>query len=191
MTWTKWADERPTDTNLFYRWSIPARKICGLMLRPEWTGALVSCGMGFGENEWWPRWSHWDGYVRSVDPELEWRPAAKDEIETNWEGLDLLPDPWTGKPPKIETKRLWINAPVYEVEWFGITHQFGRSLGWTNAADMMNQWNNRVSPGSSELDAYDAGLLGDYGGGDVEWWHDYLRAELARAHDFYSSQNSS
>lgn len=38
------------------------------------------------------------------------------------------------------------------------------------------------------LDAYDAGLLNDYGGGDVGWWQDYLRAELARAHDHYVAQ---
>jgi len=39
-----------------------------------------------------------------------------------------------------------------------------------------------------EPDCYDAGLLGDFGGGNVEWWQDYIRAELARAHDFYASQ---
>lgn len=39
-----------------------------------------------------------------------------------------------------------------------------------------------------ELDCYDAGLLSDYGGGNVEWWWDYLRAELGRAHSFYQSQ---
>lgn len=38
------------------------------------------------------------------------------------------------------------------------------------------------------LEAYDAGLLNDFGGGDVSWWHDYIRAELARAHDFYAEQ---
>lgn len=38
------------------------------------------------------------------------------------------------------------------------------------------------------LDEYDAGLLSSAGGGDVEWWQDYLRAELGRAHDFYQSQ---
>jgi len=32
---------------------------------------------------------------------------------------------------------------------------------------------------------YDAGLLNDYGGGDVEWWQDYLRAELGRANDYW------
>jgi len=41
---------------------------------------------------------------------------------------------------------------------------------------------------SVSLDYYDAGLLGDGGGGDVSWWQDYIRAELGRAHDFYQSQ---
>lgn len=38
------------------------------------------------------------------------------------------------------------------------------------------------------LDRYDAGLLNDFGGGDVDWWQDYIRAELERAHEFYQSQ---
>ncbi|WP_423156477.1 hypothetical protein [Stenotrophomonas maltophilia] len=39
-----------------------------------------------------------------------------------------------------------------------------------------------------QLDRYDAGLLGDGGGGDVSWWQDYIRAELDRAHEFYQDQ---
>lgn len=35
---------------------------------------------------------------------------------------------------------------------------------------------------------YDAGLLNAYGGGDIDWWWDYLRAELDRAHEFYEAQ---
>lgn len=42
--------------------------------------------------------------------------------------------------------------------------------------------------GIRSLDPYDAGLLNDYGGGDVEWWQNYIRDELDRAHDFYQSQ---
>ena len=38
------------------------------------------------------------------------------------------------------------------------------------------------------IDRYDAGLLGDGGSGDVDWWHDYIRSELDRAHDFYGQQ---
>lgn len=39
------------------------------------------------------------------------------------------------------------------------------------------------------MDTYDAGLLNDYGGGDVGWWQDYLRAELGRAEEFYRDQH--
>lgn len=35
---------------------------------------------------------------------------------------------------------------------------------------------------------YDAGLLSDFGGGDVGWWQDYLRSELDRAHEFYDDR---
>lgn len=38
----------------------------------------------------------------------------------------------------------------------------------------------------SDLPTYDAGVLADYGSGNVEWWQDYIRAELARAHNFYA-----
>ncbi|MGG2101714.1 hypothetical protein [Stenotrophomonas sp. NRRL B-14846] len=39
-----------------------------------------------------------------------------------------------------------------------------------------------------QLDRYDAGLLSDVGGGDTAWWLNYLRSELARAHDHYQHQ---
>ncbi|MDZ5787739.1 hypothetical protein U4I37_15970 [Stenotrophomonas maltophilia] len=42
-----------------------------------------------------------------------------------------------------------------------------------------------------QLDRYDAGLLGDGGGGDVTWWQDYIRTELDRAHEFYQDQADS
>jgi hypothetical protein len=38
------------------------------------------------------------------------------------------------------------------------------------------------------MDVYDAGLLNDYGGGNVDWWHDYIRSELGAAHDHYQSR---
>jgi hypothetical protein len=39
-----------------------------------------------------------------------------------------------------------------------------------------------------ELRAYDAGLLGGIAEWSVSDWHDYIRSELARAHDFYADQ---
>lgn len=38
------------------------------------------------------------------------------------------------------------------------------------------------------LGAYDAGLLNDFGGGNVGWWLDSLRQHLAQAHEFYQEQ---
>ena len=35
---------------------------------------------------------------------------------------------------------------------------------------------------------YDAGLLNDWGDGNVEWWQDYLRAEIGRANEFWREQ---
>lgn len=36
------------------------------------------------------------------------------------------------------------------------------------------------------VDRYDAGQLNDYGGGDVDWWWDYMRAEIDRANEFHA-----
>lgn len=35
------------------------------------------------------------------------------------------------------------------------------------------------------MQRYDAGLLNDYGGGNVGWWHDYIRHEIERCNDFH------
>jgi hypothetical protein len=39
-----------------------------------------------------------------------------------------------------------------------------------------------------QIEEYDAGLLNDYGGGNIDWWQDYIRAELGRAYEYYQSQ---
>jgi hypothetical protein len=39
-----------------------------------------------------------------------------------------------------------------------------------------------------ELTEYDAGLMNDYGGGNVEWWQDYIRYELGCAYEHYKEQ---
>ena len=58
-------------------------------------------------------------------------------------------------------------------------------------AEAISAWNTRTtSLAAQDLGTYDAGLLNDYGGGDVDWWQDYIRAELGRAHDFYTSQTA-
>lgn len=49
-------------------------------------------------------------------------------------------------------------------------------------------WDRRATVDAGELAAFDAGLLGDGGGGNVEWWQDYIRSLLGQAHEFYASQ---
>jgi hypothetical protein len=41
------------------------------------------------------------------------------------------------------------------------------------------------------MECYDAGIISEFGRGNVVWWQDYIRAELARAHEFYCEQASS
>ena len=40
-------------------------------------------------------------------------------------------------------------------------------------------------PTDKEYDGYDSGLLNDYGRGNVQWWQDYIRAEVARCNDHW------
>ena len=35
---------------------------------------------------------------------------------------------------------------------------------------------------------YDPGLLNDYGGGNVDWWFDYIRAEINRCNEYWREQ---
>ena len=32
---------------------------------------------------------------------------------------------------------------------------------------------------------YDAGLLGDHGGGNISWWHEYLRSQINRCNGYW------
>jgi len=98
-----------------------------------------------GESEYWPSCSHWDGWNRSVPAGLEWRVAEPDEKDIYWGGLDLLPCPFTGKPPIVTYLGQWITAPAYCPEWLGIKSHMVDSLGWRDAAKMRDVWNTRAS----------------------------------------------
>lgn len=39
-----------------------------------------------------------------------------------------------------------------------------------------------------EDEDYDPGLMNDYGGGNVGWWMDYIRAEVGRCNDYWRSR---
>lgn len=141
VEWVLWSVRRPVNTEILYRWRIPARMICGMMLRPEWSAKLQCCGMGYGPREWWPRYSSWNGWERSVPEGMEWRLAAPGEDEKTifWGGLDLLPCPHTGYPPNVGCSGApWFTDRLYLEAWMV------RSYGWTDAARMAEAWNRRA-----------------------------------------------
>jgi len=44
-----------------------------------------------------------------------------------------------------------------------------------------------ITEALATLPDYDLSLLNDWGGGNVDWWHDYLRAEIDRANAHWRS----
>lgn len=83
-----------------------------------------------------------------------------------------------------EAFRQWVESIGFTMELATI----GELKAFHAGAAYQRSTSQPDAPISAELDQYDAGLLNDFGGGNVEWWQDYIRAELGRAHDFYQSQ---
>lgn len=54
--------------------------------------------------------------------------------------------------------------------------------------DEIEKHANRGEDMNDNFRDYDAGLLNDFGGGNVGWWQDYLRAEIGRANDHWRQQ---
>jgi hypothetical protein len=52
-------------------------------------------------------------------------------------------------------------------------------------ARQLERERDRLAEAGQNLPDYDAGLIGDHGGGDVGWWQDYIRAEIGRANEYW------
>lgn len=65
----------------------------------------------------------------------------------------------------------------FEASHYMMPYRLRELRDWINAA-----------LGEAPLSDYDAGLLNDFGGGNVEWWQDYIRAEIGRANEFWRTQ---
>lgn len=37
----------------------------------------------------------------------------------------------------------------------------------------------------SEIDDYDCGLINDYGGGNIQWWQDYISSVIQQCNDYW------
>lgn len=154
--WTRWSDSRPPNAPGKHRYRVKA-KILGLDLMPEWTEAMTLCGMGHGDNEWWPLTScHWDGYRRQITtPDLEWSEHQESDADTIvWGGLDLLPCPFTGAAPTVEAQGRYIGAPLWHSEALWISSPSVPQRRFTDAKAMVASWNRRApDPELSRLSA--------------------------------------
>lgn len=82
--------------------------------------------------------------------------------------------------------------------WHWKRHGVGTGPSENMPSDMAGRWETwqaalsraegKAQPVAVDLERYDAGILGSNGGGHVGWWHDYIRAVLEDAHDFYLQQ---
>ena len=139
----KWYDERPKNEYGVYRFKTGYKNILGMQLMPEWTEEMHCCGMGHGNPEWWPLFSYWDGWNRTVPDDLEWRELEENESKKDknliYHGLNLLNCPFTGKQPKID----YHGRSPYYVDWLSIKSHLVDSYGWRDAKEMENVWNKR------------------------------------------------
>src|ERR1700744_6428697 len=101
--------------------------------------------MGYSENEWWPIFSNWDGYRRSVDKTLEWRLALPEETKDNtiWHGLKFLPCPFTGKQPTIKYGG-YVGAAPYQGNQIWLECGIVKIYGGQSAQRLEDIWNTRV-----------------------------------------------
>lgn len=146
--WIKWSQARPQDPAKLYRWRVSPRLILGLELQPEWTEKMRLCGMGYKDSEYWPASAtYWDGSNRTYDPSLEWREALENEKESDefiqWNGLNLLNNPFDDSVPKIKIFRMYASSPPYEIEYMSIDSGFIHFIS-RDAKHLVEKWNQRV-----------------------------------------------
>jgi hypothetical protein len=125
-----------------------------------------SAGADIGVKEMWP--DAWHVAEASSGPRGFWKPCC---------GCHELIDGYQTGPIHPVLK-------CYVGVGCGECGGIGAVWDTTDYADM----GAYISSLSDELSDYDAGLLNDWGGGNVSWWQDYLRAEIGRANDFWRAQ---
>ena len=120
------------------------------MLQPEWIDRLQFCGVGRG-NEWWPPYSDWDGWSRSVHKKMQWQATDYKELmppsgvqREIWHGFDLLPCPFTGRQPKVTWTPRYIGGPIYNPESLSVTSQVVSLKYYRDAKLLQELWNTRA-----------------------------------------------
>lgn len=143
--WTRWSDQRPPNARGVYRYRA-SFDLLGLPVTAEWEEEMHLCGMGYSDSEWWPLSPcYWNGYRRYITNDtLEWSSVRSyDQPGVLWQGLDLLPCPFTGKAPTVSAQGKYIGAPLWQSEAVWIGSPAVPKRRFTNAKAMVAAWNTR------------------------------------------------
>lgn len=144
--WTDWTKQRPPCAG-YYWWRVRPSTYGGMILRPEWVDEFRLMGMGRTDNALWPRFSHWDGYRRTVPELTQWRAGTYQSAKDyRFPGLDLLGCPFCGRVPNLKWVPRHITAAIYESYQFRIACDCGlATTGYgENLCAMVQRWNTRA-----------------------------------------------
>lgn len=154
LMWVRWGESRPTDTTAVYWWRVPAREYGGIVCQPRWAEKLHERWTLGDKKEFFPPYTHWNGYRNTPLKGLEWAVATEDNNElVVWDGIDVFPCPFCGSATVVSGTAIsdgggiWCNAAPYlsnnfhfECSGCGIPTLRGRDL-----SKMLKFWNARTA----------------------------------------------
>lgn len=150
--WIDWSERRPDAAGLYW-WRVMSRPESGIV--PEFVCEACSHGMGYEENQLWPRFSHWNGFSRSVPVGTQWRPISGTEKRDDfvYPGLELYECPFCGKTPAIEWLEgcqgggVVMNSYLLRANQFRLECRCGKAqTRWMHSlAAARDSWNTRHS----------------------------------------------
>lgn len=145
--WTKFAERRPEGEGLFW-FRIAGFKFPGTEISVEWVDKVSLHGMGYGEDEYWPGFSNWNGYQRTVPAGVEWQPIKEGDKKdaARYPGISLTVCPHCGRSPNIEPTSRWITMPVFSAREFAIHCRCRGSFGprYNGLGNAAAAWNRRT-----------------------------------------------
>ena len=79
---------------------------------------------------------------------------------------------------------LWLTAEINKADK-EIEFRNGVMNRQKSALDEKHKEIERLRNIAEETDNYDCGFINDYGGGNVQWWQDYIRSVIAQANEHW------
>lgn len=149
--WFTFDVARPSKDGLYW-FKIDGHKFPGTDCSVEWVTTVNWCGMGYGNNEPWPRFSSWDGYRRTLPKGTMWRPAESDEKENTYRfhGTSFNLCPFCGSNPRVKWRNDDYHRPEepYRADRFSLICGkpciIGNTHEYKTLTDLETVWNRRT-----------------------------------------------